>query len=321
MFRDLDIFQLASQQLGLVARTDLDSLGASERVRSRLVRRGLLEQVSQQVFRVAGSPPSTNQQIRAACMDLNGAATRATAAWLHGIAGFRAPKRKPEVVCLEELCQYRSALSSTHSSTIYCTADVTIIDGVPVMNIGWTLFSLAAEIPGPKARFATPHKRRKLRERLRNAVDDAIRSKKCTDEELRAFLQRIRCRGRNGVTEFQAVLDDRAQSPTESWLERKFLSILDKHGEPRPICQARIEADGVFVARVDFRYPGSSTAIEVSGYKYHSSREQQTRDANRRSELALQGVSVMEFTYNDLMDRPRQVAQMVRRLLAEQSTT
>lgn len=312
--------QRARTHHGVVSRPDLDHAGATPSVRAGLVRRGLLERRSCRVYRLTGAPETTRQAVLEACIDLGGAATRGTAAWLHGIDGFKPPKGKPEVVCSKELCQYRSALTDSHSSTVFGGDVFEEVDGIPTLRVPWVLFSLAAEIPGPKCRTATKGRILYLRERLRNAIDDAIRMGLTTDAELRALLERIRCRGRNGVREFEAALDERLDAPTESDLERVFLGLLDAANLPRPEVQQLIAIDGEIVAHVDFKYEGSTTIIEVSGHRFHSSREQRQRDTNRQNELALAGYKYLEFTWLTMHRSPHQVIAKIRRLLEQDAS-
>jgi hypothetical protein len=314
MFNDSVIFDLARGQHGVVSRADLHALDVTERVRRRLVRTHLLEPVGECTYYAAGAPPSDHGRALVACLEARGVCARGTAAWLHGIPRF-GPGDPPSVVVFEPRANYRHDRADVHTSTtLDPEADVVVVDGIPTLTVARTLFSLAAAIPGPSSPVSEV-RREAARDRVRGAVDDAVRLGKASDPWLWWMLERIRRRGRNGVREFETILADRAESPTEGWLERQFLVVLADAGLPAPICQERVHADGSFVARVDFRYSGSMTVIEVLGHRHHSSVEQLDADARRRTALAAAGYFVAEFTYNDVVARPEHVVAQVRAIL------
>lgn len=138
-----------------------------------------------------------------------------------------------------------------------------------------------------------------------------------SDRWLWWLLEQRRCRGRNGVIRFEDVLAERARlGPTESWLERAVLRIIDDAGLPRPVVQRRIRRRGRFVARVDLAYDPGLILVEALGYRYHATREQQSRDAARASELQLMGWDVHQVTYDQVVRTPQWVAHVVRTALA-----
>jgi very-short-patch-repair endonuclease len=53
------------------------------------------------------------------------------------------------------------------------------------------------------------------------------------------------------------------------------------------------------------------------GHRFHVTREQQQRDAQRRNELQELGELVLEFTTADVAYRPMQTIGRLRRLLAQ----
>lgn len=140
---------------------------------------------------------------------------------------------------------------------------------------------------------------------VQGAVDDAIAAGKASDAWLWWRLEKLRCRGREGVSNLEAILVDRAGGRvTESWLEREFLRLIDSRGLPTPACQRRVRARGAFVARVDFLYEGFGIVVEVTGAVGHSTREQRARDAERRNRLGMLGLLVLEFTYEQVVGTP-----------------
>ncbi|MFN8019009.1 MAG: DUF559 domain-containing protein [Acidimicrobiales bacterium] len=210
----------------------------------------------------------------------------------------------PEVLLLGRSASYRGGAAQIHTTTFLPVDDLVIVDGIPVTSVARTLFSLAALVP----------KRQVSLDVVRGAVDDAVRTKQASDKWLWWRLEKLRRPGRDGVLAFEAILVHRSGGrATESWLEREFLRLLADHGLPLPVCQARVAAQGAFVARVDFIYPEIGLVIEVLGATHHAAEEQLARDAARRNELQLQGLTVIEFLYDDVVRHPGRVAAMVDR--------
>jgi hypothetical protein len=69
------------------------------------------------------------------------------------------------------------------------------------------------------------------------------------------------------------------------------------------------------VVRVDVRFPGSPVVVELLGYRWHRSKEQLTRDAERLNALVLEGLRPMQFSYEQVTNRPGWVADQTRRAL------
>ena len=99
---------------------------------------------------------------------------------------------------------------------------------------------------------------------------------------------------------FAGLLD----SGGESYLERRFLRLLRVNGLPRPECQVVFRRGGTTAARVDFRFPGRSVVVEVSGRLGHTSDRDLQRHARRRNALVHAGWQVLEFTTADVIDTP-----------------
>ncbi len=176
---------------------------------------------------------------------------------------------------------------------------------VPATSVARTVFGLAALVPELEA------------EQIRDVVDTAVRDGLASDPWLWWRLERLRCRGRNGVTVLEGILRDRAgRGRTESWLERELLGCLERGGLPRPVVQRTIRADGAFVARVDCCYPLERIVIEVNGHRSHSTRRQRNADAARVNRLQLAGHRVLQFTYDDVVRLPEMVVATVAEALA-----
>lgn len=297
------LYEVASKQYGLVTRADLQALDVSPARRRTLLNDSTLMPVGQKVFRIGGSPATPKQAVLAGCLETGGSASGRTSAWLHKI-GRGGPGPVPQVLVARERYNYRTPLAEVHTTTWLPSHDTVVVDGIPCLGVARTLFALAAAA------------RDNDLDCVRDAVDEAVRDGKASDAWLWWRLERLRRRGRPGVSRFEAILGMRAGAGrTESWLEREFLRLLMEAGLPLPTCQERISRDGAFVARVDFLYRDRRIVIEVSGHATHSTRAQQMADAARRTELALAGFMVLEFTYDEVVRSPDFVlARIVRAL-------
>jgi len=57
-------------------------------------------------------------------------------------------------------------------------------------------------------------------------------------------------------------------------------------------------------------------AIEVDGWAFHSDRDRFVRDRIRKRALVAEGWTIVEVTWDDLLQRPEQVLDEIRRTLA-----
>src|SRR5204862_211126 len=80
------------------------------------------------------------------------------------------------------------------------------IGGIPTTSVARTIFGLAALVPDVSESD------------LRDIVDVAIRDGHASDAWLLWRLEKLRCKGRNGVSVLEAILADRdGKGRTESW--------------------------------------------------------------------------------------------------------
>ncbi|HEU5150988.1 MAG TPA: hypothetical protein VFU19_10850 [Iamia sp.] len=300
------IAERARRQLGHITRHQARAAGASPTAIRRRIDEGLWLPTGDHTLRLASAPPSPEGAVAAACLDLRGVASHRTAGWLHGllpppgIIDVTVPKGRSTTMTARRrgLC--------IHTSTNLPADDVTVVDGIPVTSVARSLMGLAA-----LDETEVPH------EQLVDVVEAAVQRGMASDRWLWWLLEQRRCRGRNGVIRFEDVLAERARlGPTESWLERAVLRIIDDAGLPRPVVQRRIRRRGRFVARVDLAYDPGLILVEALGYRYHATREQQSRDAARASELQLMGWDVHQVTYDQVVRTPQWVAHVVRTALA-----
>lgn len=285
---------------------DVRAMGISDKRRLTLVRAGHLVPVGSRAYRLPGSPDSARHRLLAGCLEIGGRAIGRSAVALHGVDGFTLD-HPVEVLVRNARQSARSTLALVHTTTWLPPEDLIVVDSIPTVSVARALFSLAALVPEVEEG------------RVRAAVEQALSGGLATEGWLWAHLERVRRRGRNGVSTFERILVEVTGDVTESWLERETLKAIAAEGLPLPVCQARIEARGAFVARVDFHYPGTPAILEVNGHRFHASREQLRQDASRRRRLVAAGYTVYDFTYDEIVREPAALVETVRHVLGEAS--
>ncbi|WP_195210357.1 type IV toxin-antitoxin system AbiEi family antitoxin domain-containing protein [Actinomarinicola tropica] len=298
------IAERAQEQFGLVTRPQLVALGVDPGQVHRLVRTSHLERRGRHTFAIAGAPRSYEQSVLAACLDTGGVASHRTAARLHRLEGFRSVE-VVEVTVGRRLHHAPLPDITVHTSTNLPPDDVLRIGAIPAVSAARTFFGLAALVPDVS------------RTSLRTALDTAARDGLVSDAWLWWRLEQLRCRGRNGIAEMELALRERQRlGPTESWLERRFLELLEGAGLPLPTVQRRVRHRGNSVARVDMSYDPLDLVIELDGHASHSTRAQRDRDERRRNRLVLAGLRLLVFTYDHVVRSPREVVEVVEAGLA-----
>jgi hypothetical protein len=152
------------------------------------------------------------------------------------------------------------------------------------------------------------------------ALDSALRLGQVTLDELRSAL---RSRGRMprstcvAAQQVLDLLDTSSGSAPESVARVHFR----RAGLDMPCCQYVVQADGRFLARVDFAWPEARLVVEVDGFAWHGSKAAFQRDSARQRRLQRAGWTVLRFTAEDVLDRPEEMLADVSAVLAERLGT
>lgn len=231
----------------------------------------------------------------ATCLDLGARASHRSGAWMRGWID------RPEVI---EVLVLRPAgrwsAPSTgpgvivHSTTDLPGEDRTVLRRIPTVSAARNLMTLGAVVP-----------EHLTQEELTEVLARACESGEVSERWLLWLLERRRIQGRDGVTAFEEALAARLElGPTESWLERTVLRILDGAGLPLPRTQHRVARRGRFVARVDFAYDEPPVVMEALGYRHHRTEADLERDTRRVNRLQRAGKKVIQWSYRQVMDDP-----------------
>jgi very-short-patch-repair endonuclease len=256
-------------------------------------RTGRWERVGSRSFRVTGAPATWEQQLMLGLLDLghDAVVSMRAAAALHGFEGF-APT--PVEFTIPRRTGGAKTVWQVHTTKRWDRIDRTAAGGFPCTSASRTIVDLAA--------VATESQ-------LSRAIDSAVRDGSSSPTFLRKRLTDLRGSGRAGVRILDELMPD---TGGESNLERCFLRLVRTAGLPRPVCQQIVRRDGVTIARVDFRFPGTKVIVEVSGRRGHVSDPERAKDAWRRNELQAAGFVVLEFTNDHIRRTPAAVIATLR---------
>lgn len=294
MDRWADVVEVLAAQHGLLSDAQLRALKLSRHTVARWTNERRLERYGPGVLRLVGAPSTWEQRLTRGLLALgnDAAVSHRAAARLHGFDR----SDTDDVEFLVGRAQRNSRLPDpVHSSGLIGKLDILTVGGFRATSATRTILDLAnIQVPA---------------DRLRAAIDSAVRLQLSAPETIRRRLDDIRRRGRTGVRMLDELLID---AGGHTMLERKFLQLMREAGLPRPEPQVIFRDGKRTMARVDFIYCEWSIVVEVSGKLGHSSPAERARDAQRRNELQDLGLRVYEFTWEHVTRRPTWVQQQMR---------
>lgn len=288
--------RLAESQRHLITRSQALAAGMSSSAIHRRTRSGSWAPVLPGVYLTLPVTLDGLQRCVAAVLWAAPAAiSHQTAAALWRLDGF-----KPSVIEVTSSRHMRSPVDGliTHRARLNPARDIVHLLDVPVTTPSRTLLDLAAQVDE-----AT----------LDDALDSALRRGLVSLPRLRWELQQSGRQGKRGSKTLRALIDERSQEsgPTASRLENRFRRLLKERGLPQPIPQFQvITAAGKRF--LDFAYPHIMLGIELDGAETHLGRRALQTDLARQNELVAMGWRLLRFTWNDVTQRPGQVAERIR---------
>jgi very-short-patch-repair endonuclease len=189
-----------------------------------------------------------------------------------------------------------------HTTTRLELIDRAVVGTVPALSGARTLIDLA---------------RTESIERLTVALDSGLRDGKFNESLLHRRIVALRSTGRYGIPRLlEAIEGADAIRGAHSWLEREYLRLIATAGLPPPQTQQVLTSANGSLVRVDFRFPSTPVVVEVLGYRFHRTKEQLRRDAERMNALLRDGLLPYQFTYEQIVDEPDSVVDQTRAALA-----
>jgi very-short-patch-repair endonuclease len=295
---DLAILQRAERQLSIITSLELRQLGCSRRQEERRTEGGLLVALHRGVYRTAGSRPSFEGDVLAACRATGGWASHRCGGALFGMRRITA--RQPEIVVTRS---HPPELAGVLVRRVRRLApeDVSVIGIIPVTVPARILLDLAGLAP----------------ELLEGALNDALLRHLTTLGALERQLARTGTRGRMGAPALKRLIEQfrDGRRPTQSELEDDLLALLRRFGLPQPEQQFEVKRPGRPSVWLDFAYPGARLGVEADGDKYHSSPTERARGRRRDASLAVLDWEVLHFGRHEIDHSPDEVAAQVDAVL------
>lgn len=173
--------------------------------------------------------------------------------------------------------------------------------GLPVTAAGRTLIDLA---------------RRYDEKVLIKALDAAILDRILNAKLFAALLSEPRMRARAGSRLLRQVFEPWLDQPrVESVAEMSLIRMFKRAGIPRPVSQYEIRDGKVFVARVDFAWPELKVAVEMNGFRFHSSPRAHGHDSMRMNDLGALEWNLIGVTPYEIEKRPAPFLERLRKAL------
>jgi len=289
----------AERQHGVFSHGQAMRAGLTKDIVHHRVRTGRWTIEQHGVYRIAGSVPSWEQRVMAACLAARGRASHRAAARLWGLDGQE--RADVEVLVLRD--RGHEWRFSTHRTDRWNPVDGARRTGIPTTSPARTLIDLAAVVDG---------------DALELALDAALRDGLVRVPRILWRLEELGGRGRAGTASLRLLLQERqgVTGRSESALETKALRLIRRAGLPEPAIQHRVREGRRIVARLDLAYPAHQLAIPLDGWRHHGTRSAWQRDMASRARLAVMGWRVVALTWSDIVHRPTEVVDLLRRGLA-----
>lgn len=207
-----------------------------------------------------------------------------------------APDDKIHVTVPRQLGHFGATQAVVHRADAPLS-DVAIIDGWPVTTALRTLVDVA-RLWRPAESVA--------------AADAALHRGLVSIDELEVRCGRAMGRGAARVRALPKLSDGLADSMLESHL-RYALTV---GGLRPPASQFAVRENGLFIALVDFAWPGLRLALEADGFAFHAGRAAYRRDREKANALERAGWALLRFAYEQIISAPHEVVAIVAGTIA-----
>lgn len=291
---------------GVLTRGELIGLGVTRHQIAAAVDSGELARPHPGVFVAAAAPSTWHQRVlvavRAGGVDC--LASHRTAAHLWGLDGTG--QLVPEIVTARHLRSSAVHLGRTHESKDLHLAEPTVRLGVPCTGLTRTILDL-----GAVSRDA----------RVQAAVDDAIRRRLCTWDDLIHTVAVHSRRGRRGIGPLRRVLDaSLGETVPDSRFNRLVQRLLVASGLPPFVAEHEIyDGQGILIARCDLALPTLKLAIELDSRRHHFGLRPFEEDRVRQNRLEVEGWLVLRYTWQAYVDRPGELVAEVASAIRSRS--
>ncbi|MEX1270816.1 MAG: hypothetical protein WEB55_00005, partial [Acidimicrobiia bacterium] len=180
---------------------------------------------------------------------------------------------------------------------------VTVVGALPVTTVERTVVDIAK----------TRHPKH-----IGAIVDDLVSRGALDFSTLAQIAESVARRGKPGTVTMRSVIDERGGAMlSQSELERRARALIESSGLPQPIHEYAIP--WAPERRFDDAYPEAKLAIEWDSRRFHGQLDAFEADRRRDRTAAIHGWRVVRFTWRDVVERPREIVNSIRLLLARAS--
>ena len=170
---------------------------------------------------------------------------------------------------------------------------------------GAALQRIAGRLATPPAWTAVEVSRQLPRPRALATLDAALRSMRCTRNDIeRAVAEQ---RGRRGIVAVRELLPF-ADARAESAMESEARLVMIDYGLPLPELQYVIHSRDGEQFRVDFAWPDALLAAEYESIDWHAGREEMLRDKIRLAKIQELGWTIIPIIVHDVRREPKHLA-------------
>jgi very-short-patch-repair endonuclease len=287
------LFELASQQHGVVSTRQLDALGYSPSSAAKAAKAGRLRRVHRGVYAVGHEPLTWHGLCHAAVLAARPAvASHLSAGWIWGL--FR---NRPGTIHVTTPTSRRADRAFVVHRADLSARDRTMRDGIPVTSFARTALDLAAMLPIY---------------RFERAIE---RSEEQGVFDLRPLLELLDRAGHHrGAPKLRQVLAVYRHDPAvkRSDVERRFLELVKSAGLPTPSMNFNVAG-----YELDAYWAAERFVVELDVYETHGSHAAFERDRLRQEDLKLKGVEMIRITGPRLDREPKRVMERVAAHLAQ----
>jgi len=286
----------AARQHGVVTRGQLVEAGLSPSAVDRRLASGRYLAVHSGVYLILPFPLQHTREMAAVLASGPGAVLSHVSA--ASLWGMRAAGDGPVDVIVPGNRGRRLGIRA-HRVERLTDGECTVRERIPLTTPGRTLMDLASvletrELEGVLARA----------ERAGLVRGDALRKLAAHN------------RGRRGARAFRAVCQlPGGPSLTRSAAEVELLALVREAGLPTPECNVNV---GRY--ELDFLWRAARIAVEVDGFRYHSSRQHFEGDRRRDAELVAAGITVLRLSWQQVTDERVATAVKLGQALARAVT-
>ena len=292
------IDQVAASQHACIAIWQLRDIGASPTEITRFRRSRQWRALSQRVLVRTGAPSTPEQEACAAVLEAGRetglASYSAAALWGLGAVYQLLPAW---VMTDRPAASFAGDIGHIYPRRGISSRWITTYRGIRVVRPELCIYQLCGHVHPARAE---------------RALDAGLSMGLVTVRSMRACLQEVRRRGRNGTTVLDGFLQARSLDyvAPASGLEARFIEVIG--GEWR----RQVDSGGeLWAGRVDFRNLVHPVIIEVQSERYHAALSYRRDDDARRARLEAAGFVVEEVWDRQLWHAPHEARAIVRSAL------